>query len=297
MIIPDPGTPETVADGIRRVLAPNPGPMTHWGTNTWIVGEGRVAVIDPGPADEAHLSDLKRALRGEIVTQILVTHPHADHSPLAPILSRDTGAPILGFGRYDAGRSEVMRELALSAEVGGGEGRDQSFMPDERVSEGDLITGDHWTIEVLHTPGHFAGHLSFRLGDTVFSGDHVMDWASTLVSPPDGDVADFISTSERLAQLGLEVCHTGHGRSISDPSDRLMDLVDHRRGRETAILAALSAKGATIHQITARVYSDTPASLIPAAHRNVLAHLIDLEKRNLVRAHPSIGLQSTYALV
>ncbi len=294
---PEPGIAQTLGDGIRRLLAPNPGPMTHWGTNTWIVGEGRVAVIDPGPRDAGHLANLKRALHGEVITHILVTHPHADHSPLAPILSEDTGATVLGFGPYDAGRSQVMQALEKAGGLGGGEGRDHAFAPDKTVDEGDVIAGENWSLEVLRTPGHFAGHLSFRLKDTLFSGDHVMDWASTLVSPPDGDLADFMATSERLAHLGLAVCHTGHGRSISNPADRLTDLVQHRRGREAAILAALTPKGVTIDQITARVYADTPAGLIPAARRNVLAHLIDLERRNLVKARPAIGLQSTYALV
>ncbi len=297
MTSPEAGLPETVADGVRRVLAPNPSRMTLWGTNTWIVGEGNVAVIDPGPDDAAHAAAIRRSLRGETVTHILVTHAHADHSPLARRLSSEFSAPIVGFGAHDAGRSQIMRKLAASGTIQGGEGSDRAFLPGQFVSDGDLIAGDDWELEVLHTPGHFAGHLSFRLGDALFSGDHVLEWASSLVSPPDGDVADFIATSERLAAMNLRICHTGHGHSILDPADRLTTLVQHRRAREHAILGSLSRTGSTIDRITATVYIDTPVELIAAAKRNVLAHLIDLERRNLIRATPNVGVDSTYALL
>ena len=220
MTAPEPGIAQDIAPGLRRILAPNPGPMTHWGTNSYVLGEGRVAVIDPGPESEAHLAALLTATRGEEITHILVTHAHADHSPLAKHLARATGAPILGFGPAEAGRSALMERLATEGLAGGGEGVDGNFCPDTRLHEGERVQGDGWVLDVLHTPGHFAGHLAFRFGDEVFTGDHVMDWASSLVSPPDGDLGAFMATSERLKGLKAARFHTGHGNAIDAPNEQ-----------------------------------------------------------------------------
>ena len=174
--------------------------MTYWGTNTYVVGEGRVAVIDPGPADPAHLQAILDGLsKGEEVSHILVTHAHLDHSPLARPLSEATGAPVLAYGDALAGRSDVMAALVADGLTSGGEGVDAGFTPDETLTDGDMIQGDGWQLEALWTPGHFANHLCFALGDAVFTADHVMGWASSLVSPPDGDLTAFMASCRTLA--------------------------------------------------------------------------------------------------
>ncbi len=292
---PQAGLVRTVTDGIRCILAPNPGLMTHWGTNSYIVGEGQVAVIDPGPADEAHLEAILQATAGERVTHILITHAHADHSPLARMLAERTGASVLGFGPPEAGRNATMQGLADAGLAGGGEGVDGLFRPDIRTSGGEVLTGEGWQLEVIHSPGHFAGHLAFRMDDVVFSGDHVMEWSSSLVSPPDGNVRDFIETSERLSRLGARRFLAGHGPDIQEPEERLSWLISHRLARADAILAALSASPQRVEDITRKVYTDIPSEMLPAASRNVFAHLIDFVERGRATAHPELGLSAGFS--
>lgn len=294
MTMPKAGLAETLSPGLRRVLAPNPGPMTHWGTNSYILGEGSVAVIDPGPEDSAHLAALLDATTGEEITHILITHAHADHSPLARALSAETGAPIYGFGPPDAGRRETMIQLAKAGLSGGGEGVDTAFLPDIEVADGDKIAGAGWHIDVLHTPGHFAGHLAFQIAAGVISGDHVMDWASSLVSPPDGDLSAFTATSERLIQLAPVRLFPGHGNPIEDPTARLNWLIAHRRKREIAILDAMGSDFLSLTDITADVYTDIEPKMLPAAARNVFAHLIDLVERNQVQVTPELSVSARF---
>lgn len=296
MTRPEPGHAEMLEDGLRRVLAPNPGPMTHWGTNTFILGEGRVAVVDPGPESEAHLSAILAATRGETVTHILVTHAHLDHSPLAARLSRATGAPVLGFGPAEAGRSETMVTLARSGLSGGGEGVDRNFLPDIDLAEGDQVQGENWQVGVLHTPGHFAGHLSFSFKDVLISGDHVMEWSSSLVSPPDGDLGAFMATSSRLRDAEHTRLYPAHGHAIEDPAGRLGWLIEHRLTREAQILSALGPVAHSVPELTARIYTDIPTAMLPAAERNVFAHLVDLHERNLVHVTPHLAQDAKFAL-
>ncbi|WP_417208846.1 MBL fold metallo-hydrolase [Antarctobacter sp.] len=271
------GVAEVLAPGVRRVLAPNPSPMTYRGTNSYLLGTRDIAVIDPGPDDRGHLEAILRALMpGQRVTHILVTHAHLDHSPLARALSQQTGAPILGFGPPEAGRRPVMQALAEGGLVGGGEGVDRGFVPDQALADGDIVQADGWRIEALHTPGHMANHLSFACGDVLFSGDLVMGWASSLVSPPDGDLTAFMASLERLQTRDWSVFHAGHGAPVLDPAARLAELLAHRRAREAAILDALTDGPATARALADRIYTDTPAALLPAAARNVLSHLIDM---------------------
>lgn len=297
MTRPEAGISETVFDGVRRVLAENPSPMTHWGTNSFILGEGRVAVVDPGPDDAAHHAALMRATAGEEITHILVTHAHGDHSPLARRIASETGAPILGFGPPEAGRSATMDRLHAAGLTGGGEGVDRGFAPDRAVAEGDTIDGDGWSVTALHTPGHFAGHLAFEFNGVVLSGDHVMDWSSSLVSPPDGDLAAFMATSQRLRDHGAKVLLPGHGGAIADPADRLNWLIEHRQGREQSIREALTARPQSLEAITTVVYRDIPEKMLPAAARNVFAHLIDLVERNLAVAEPELGVSAMFRRV
>lgn len=297
MTQPTPGTPDVVAPGVRRLLAPNPGPMTHWGTNTYLLGEDQVAVIDPGPESAAHLDAILAATRHQTVTHILVTHAHGDHSPLARALSRATGAPVLGFGPPEAGRSDTMHRLAGLGLAGGGEGVDAQFRPDDTLTDGQCIAGADWQVTVHHTPGHFAGHLAFRSGDLLFSGDHVMEWSSSLVSPPDGDIGAFMRTSERLKSMEGTTFLPGHGLPLPRPAERLDWLIRHRRARESAILTALAAGPADIPSLTERVYHDTPPRMHPAAARNVFAHLIDLVERNRVTPDPDLSISARFGLV
>jgi glyoxylase-like metal-dependent hydrolase (beta-lactamase superfamily II) len=283
---------------LRRVLAPNPSPMTAEGTNSWIVGQGRVAVVDPGPDLPAHLAAILGALAaGETVTHIVVTHAHADHSALARRLAQATDAPVLGFGLPDAGRSAVMQGLAAAGLTGGGEGVDTGFVPDLRLAEGDAIVLGGGRIEVLHTPGHFAGHLSLAAGDVLLSGDQVMGWAPSLVSPPDGDMGAYMASLRRLAARRWRQMLPGHGAPVDDPAARLAALLAHRRAREAAILAAIRDAPRTLPAIVAAVYADTPPALHPAATRNALAHLIDLAGRGLVTATPALSPGATFRTV
>jgi hydroxyacylglutathione hydrolase len=293
---PDPGQPVELEPGLRLVLAPNPSPMTHWGTNTYLVGTGTVAVVDPGPDDPAHRGALLRAIGGAPVAAILVTHAHRDHSPLARILARDTGAPVLAFGPPEAGRSPVIAALAAEGDLGGGEGVDTDFRPHATLTEGDRVDVGDLVLDVLHTPGHFAGHLAFAVGDAVLTGDHVMDWASTLVSPPDGDVASFMDTSARLRARGDRIFYPSHGAPVRDPAGRLDWLMTHRRAREVAILDALAEGPAPLPEITSRAYRDVPSAMLPAAARNVLAHLIDLTARGMVTAEPALSTTARFRL-
>lgn len=293
---PTPGKVVELDDQVRLLLAPNPSPMTHWGTNTYILGRGHVAVIDPGPESPAHLAAILQATKGEVITHILVTHAHADHSPLARVLSDKTGAPVSGFGPAEAGRSILMTKLAQSDALEGGEGLDSGFDPDVRIGDGDTITGEDWQLGVLHTPGHFAGHLSFVFGDHIFSGDHVMDWSSTLISPPDGDLGAFMTTCETLKRKRAARLYAGHGGPIDAPEERLEWLINHRLTRENAILQTLSSTPLSLSQITERVYTDVPRQVLPAAARNVFAHLIDLVERNEIMATPTLSTKAQFRI-
>lgn len=288
---PRPGVVERPEPGLRRILAPNPSPMTHWGTNTHLLGEGLVAVIDPGPDDPRHLEAILAALApGEQISHILVTHAHLDHSPLARPLARATGAEILAFGDAHSGRSARMEALQGLA---GGEGLDRDFRPDTMLSDGAVIAAGDWRLTAIHTPGHLGGHLCFAWGERLFSGDHVMGWAPSLVSPPEGDMTDYLASLERLAAGGWLRAHSAHGAVIDDLPARAQALLAHRRGREAAILAALKAP-ADLSQLTAEVYADIGPALLPAAGRNLLAHLIDLQHRGLLRADGENPVSARY---
>ncbi|MBN8294084.1 MBL fold metallo-hydrolase [Rhodobacter sp. NTK016B] len=281
---PRPGQSLPLAPGLRLVLAPNPSPMTERGTNTYLLGEGAVTVIDPGPADPGHLRAIQEALApGERIARIIVTHAHKDHSPLARPLAEVTGAPVAAFGDARAGQSARMAALMASgAEVGGGEGVDADFAPDEFLADGETLDAGGLPLRAVHTPGHLGNHLCLLWNGALFSGDHVMGWAPSLVSPPEGDLTDFMASLDRIEALGRLRYYPGHGAPVEDGLSRTRALRDHRRGRETAIRAAVVAGAGDLPAITAAVYTDVPPALLPAAARNVLAHLIDLDTRGLV---------------
>ncbi|MBM3606232.1 MAG: MBL fold metallo-hydrolase [Alphaproteobacteria bacterium] len=276
-----------------RVLAANPSPLTGPGTTTFLIGHRHVAVIDPGPDDAAHVAAILEAGAGRI-SHILVTHAHLDHSGAADRLSRLTGAPVLGYGTATAGRSPVMERLAAENALRGGEGLDHAFAPDLRVADGDVIETPDWTITTLHTPGHAAGHLSFAWGDTVFCGDLVMGWSSTLISPPDGDLGDYFHSLDRLAALSPRRLLPTHGPAIDSPLPRLADLAAHRRARTAQILAALRDQPDDAQGLARRLY-DVPPQLLPAATRNVLAHLIALSHLGAVVFQEELGAETVFS--
>ena len=280
---PPVGHAETLETGLRRIVAPNPSPMTYRGTNTYLLGETALAVIDPGPISDSHLAKILDAVGPEQhISHIIVTHTHLDHSPLARALSDATSAPVLAFGAADAGRSAVMQQLAAAYGSCGGEGIDSDFMPDILLEDGELITHADWQLEVIHTPGHIGNHISLGWGDACFTADHVMGWASSLVSPPDGDLTDFMASCTRLQARNWRVFFPGHGAPVDDPAARLNWLVSHRLSREASILELLENTPATASELAQTIYTTTPPALLGAAIRNVLAHLIDLKGRNQV---------------
>jgi len=286
---PLPGQPLILEPGLRLVLAPNPSPMTERGTNTYLLGDGEVTVIDPGPESDAHLAALHAALRpGERITRIVVTHSHKDHSPAARPLAQATGAAVYAFGDSLAGRSARMLRLQ-DAPLGGGEGVDAAFRPDICVPDGGEIDSGGVSLKAIHTPGHLGNHLCFQWGDALFTGDHVMGWAPSLVSPPDGDLTDFMASLDRIEALGPLRYYCGHGAPVADGQARVRALRSHRQSRETAILAAVKNGAGSTSEITLAVYADVPQALLPAAARNVLAHLIDLDARGCLRFDGPVG--------
>lgn len=294
---PTPGLAEDLQPAVRRILAPNPSPMTYRGTNTYLVGTRDLAVIDPGPADDTHLEAILAALRpGQRISHIIVTHSHLDHSPLAQRLSQETSAPVYGFGDARAGRSAAMQALVEAGLRTGGEGIDHAFSPDLPLSDGQTLSGADWQMEVIHTPGHLGNHIALALGDACFTADHVMGWASSLVSPPDGDLTDFMASCARLQSRSWRIFYPGHGAPITDPLGRLDWLVRHRLSREAEILAQLEQAPATPAELALAIYKDTPPQLLPAAERNVLAHLVDLYGRAKVTTREALHEDAVFQL-
>ena len=279
------GEPVTLRPGLRAVLADNPSAMTGPGTTTFLLGEGEVTLIDPGPADPAHLEAILGALApGERIGAILVTHPHLDHSALAPALAARTGAPVCGLGAAGTARSALMQRLAAQG-LRGPEGVDHAFRPDRLLRDGETLDTAAGPVTALHTPGHMAEHLCFGWQGQLFCGDLIMDWAPSLVSPPEGDMGDYMASLRRLQGQGWQRLFPAHGAAIPDPEARIATLLAHRLGREAQILAALEVLGqGDLTEILPLVYAETPEALWPAAKRNLLAHLADLEARGRVEA-------------
>ena len=292
------GRPEPLAPGLRVVTAPNAGPMTFTGTRSYLLGEGEVAVIDPGPADPAHVAALTAALAGEKVAAVLVTHAHRDHCAGARAFAKLVGAPVLAHGDPVGARSPAMRALAASGGLGGGEGIDAGFAPDERIGEGAVVSGPGWTLTALHAPGHTADHLCFAWSQAaaLFTGDLAMGWASTLISPPDGDLAAFRASLSRLAAREEAVYYPGHGAPVTTPHHLVAHLLAHRTTRDREILAELAKGAATGAELVAAVYAEVDPALHPAAGRNVLAHLIDLAGRGVVASDGPLAAGARFRL-
>ena len=261
---------------ISRIVANNPGPFTFMGTGVYIVGDKDVAVIDPGPDQPEHVEALKRALGGRRVTHILLTHAHSDHSPAAKPLKEWSGAPTYAFGPHNTGRDEDGPRV----EAGG----DMDFVPDIRVTDREIIAGNGFTFEAVHTPGHTSNHMSYALKEekALFTGDHVMGWSTTVVTPPDGDMADYIASIEKLERRDDAILYPTHGAPVTDPKPFLAAYREHRLDREAQVLASIVAGRDTIPAMVAHMYADVDKRLHPAASRSVLAHLIKLEREGLV---------------
>ena len=291
------GAVEEMGDGIRRIVAPNPSPMTLHGTNTYLLGEREVAVIDPGPDIPSHLAAILAALGpGQRISHIFVTHSHTDHSALAPALARETGAPTCAYGPWGSGLSEIMASLAADG-LEGGEGADQAFVPDLVLADGETVATDEWELTAHWTPGHLGNHMCFAHGDVVFVGDLVMGWASSMVSPPDGDLTDFMTSCRKLRALEARALHSGHGDPVADPAGRIDWLIAHRLEREAQILEQLGHGPATARELAVAIYADTPPALLPAAERNVLAHLIDLHGRGLAETQGPVAAGVVFRVV
>ena len=287
------GRRDTVSPLIQRVVANNPGPFTFTGTGTYIVGRDApgadVAVIDPGPADPAHLAALIAAVEGRRVSHVLVTHTHRDHSPLARPFAEQTGAPILA----------ARPPLAVTHASGPlEEDQDDAFHPDEILTGGEIIEGDGWTIEALATPGHASNHMAFALREenALFCGDHVMGWSTTVVAPPDGDMADYMTSLDAVIAREFTTLLPTHGAPVTDPAPFLAAYRDHRLAREAQVLARLAAGDRTISAMTPILYAAVDARLWPAASLSVWAHLIKLAREGRVVADPAPTLDGAYSL-
>src|SRR5438045_6385136 len=283
------GRLEPVAPGIRRIVAKNPGPLTFKGTGTYVVGEGEVAVIDPGPELEEHVAALLASLADEQVTHILVTHTHRDHSPAAKALKAGTGAPTYGFGPHAGGKR---------GEAGVEEGGDWDFAPDIVVRDGDEIAGGKWRFEAVHTPGHTSNHLCFALPNSgiLFSGDHVMGWSTSVIAPPDGDMAAYMASLDKLLPRRDAVYWPTHGPAITEPQRHARALIAHRREREAGVIDCLKTGVVTVDKMVERLYVGLNPSLRRAAGRSVLAHLIDLIGRDVVMSDGPATVSARFQL-
>jgi glyoxylase-like metal-dependent hydrolase (beta-lactamase superfamily II) len=284
------GRVDQVSPMIRRVIAENPTPFTFHGTGTYIVGRGEVAVIDPGPAIDTHLAALMKAVEGKRVTHILITHTHMDHSPAAEAFKRATGAPTYGFGPHVPGRCWVGVDGLLS------KGGDYDFRPDQAVADGDVIEGAGWTLEAVHTPGHIHNHLcfAFKEENALFSGDHVMGWSTTVVSPPDGDMSDYMASLDKLLARNEATYWPTHGPAITDPERHVHALKAHREGREHAILEVLATGVEDIAHIVRLNYAKVPEHLHPAAARTTLSHLVRMIEMGRVRCDGPPNLDARF---
>ncbi len=278
------GEAEQLEKDLAVITANNASPMTFTGTRSYILGTNNLIVIDPGPDSEAHLSSIMKYIGKRKVTDILLTHSHIDHSPLSRKLKIETGARIIGFGSADEARTSFMKKLSSSLDLGGEEGIDKDLVLDEKVAEKQMLKLNNYSIEVVHTPGHLSNHICFSLKERkiLFSGDHVMGWATTLISPPDGDIGSFMNSLEKLSIREEVIYYPGHGKPLKEPRKMVLAQIKHRRDRERQILNSVSKISRTPAEIVDDVYVGLNPMLKAAAIRNVLAHLIDLYERDKV---------------
>jgi len=291
---PSYGEGVAVAPGVLRVTAPNPSPFTFHGTNSYIVGQDALAVIDPGPDDDAHFQTLLDVIAGRPVSHIFVSHTHRDHSPLAARLKEHTGALTLAEGPHRPARPLRIGEInPLDASA------DTDFVPDVALSDGMVVDGDGWTLRTVLTPGHTANHAAFALegAGILFPADHVMAWATSIVAPPDGAMADYMASLDRLIERDDRLMLPGHGGPVTAPRSFMRGLKTHRKMRERAILERIRGGDRTIKDMVKAIYRDTDPRLHGAAGLSVLAHLEDLVTRGLVSTEGAPAIDGTFMLV
>jgi glyoxylase-like metal-dependent hydrolase (beta-lactamase superfamily II) len=288
-----PGRVDQVTPLVRRLVCNNPSPFTFKGTMSYIVGRGEVAIIDPGPDDEAHAAALLDAVRGETVTHIFVTHTHRDHSPNVPRIKAATGATTFGEGPHRAARALNIGEHNPLDSSG-----DPNFRPDHALADGEVVEGRGWALEAIATPGHTANHMAYGLRgtDVLFSGDHVMGWATSVVAPPDGAMSDYMTSLAKLGARAEEVYLPGHGGAIREARRFVRYYIDHRHGREASILHRLAKGAADIPTLVRAIYIGLDARLTGAAGLSVLAHLEDMTARGLVATDGVPSISGHYRL-
>ena len=276
---------------IRRIVAPNPSKFTFRGTGTYIVGRGQVAVIDPGPRLGSHISAIAESLSNETISHILVTHTHSDHSPAARPLQFICGAPIYGFGPLvtESGDEEADR---VEEDI------DHRFKPDITLNHEDVVRGEGWSLECLHTPGHMSNHLCYRLIEekAVFTGDHVMGWSTSVIIPPDGSMSDYLASLRMLLESDDQVYYPTHGPPITQPADFVRACIEHREHREILILDCLRNGPTSVWAMVPVVYQDTDSTLHAAAARSLLATVIKLWEEGRVSCEGPPTLDTMYRL-
>jgi hydroxyacylglutathione hydrolase len=287
------GIVKEIAPQVRALCAGNAGPFTFEGTVSYIVGRGNVAIIDPGPDDDRHIEALLGAVRGETVTHIFVTHTHRDHSPAVPAIKAATGAPSYGEGPHRASRPLHIGEINPLDAAG-----DMDFRPDHVLRDGDTVSGSGWTLEAITTPGHCANHMAYALKEThsLFSGDHVMGWSTSIVAPPDGAMSDYMTSLHKLGARSETVYFPGHGNAIREAPRFVQSYIRHRKGREESILHRLSKGAADIPTMVRAIYIGIDPRLVGAAGLSVLAHLEDLVARGVVSTDGMPSIAGTYRL-
>jgi glyoxylase-like metal-dependent hydrolase (beta-lactamase superfamily II) len=275
----DYGVPSGILPGVVRLVAENPGPFTFKGTNTYLVGSKSLAVIDPGPVDEAHFEAILTAAQGRQISHIFVTHAHRDHVDGLARLQATTGAASIAVGRAHLDVPDVLNSPSGKSFI------DLEFEPDQQVADGDVIEGEDWAIEVLHTPGHAPDHICLALRDrgVLFSGDHVMAWNTTVIAPPEGRMADYMASLARLLELGIDLYLPAHGGRLEDARRTVKAFLLHRQWRERAILQAIRRRGLTVRGIVGLIYRGLDDELVTAAGLSVMAHVEHLSEQNLVR--------------
>ncbi len=277
MVQPQHDVVHTLSPLVRRLLAPNPSPYTFTGTQSYIVGVGDVAVIDPGPADAGHVAAILNAVGDARLVEIMCTHTHRDHSPAAALLAAATGAPIVGCAPVmhddDGPRADAAFDIA--------------YRPDRVLADEERVTGDGWSLMAVATPGHTSNHLCYALEceQALFTGDHVMGWSTTVVSPPDGNMAAYMDSLARLQARDDSVYYPAHGDPVTNPQQFVRGLMGHRKQRERQILKLVDDGVGDVETMVERMYRGTDARLLGAASRSVLAHLVDLGDRGEVVEH------------
>lgn len=282
------GKPTAIAPGVRRIVANNGGPLTFHGTNTYLVGTKSLAIIDPGPDDPAHHDAILQAAAGTPITHILVTHRHRDHVDGTLALQSATGAKTAA---YDGTRS--LRGMSINAPTGE-DFIDLEFVPDRDLKDGDVVEGEDWRLNVVHTPGHAPDHLCFAFDSEriFFSGDHVMSWNTTVIAPPEGSMADYITSLEMLLERNDDLYLPGHGGRLETPQRMVRAYLLHRRLREQSILDAVRNGHSSISSLVSEIYSGVPRSVVGAAALSVLAHVELLHARGLVTCEPTLSIDA-----